>query len=339
MDNLKILVIRFSSIGDIVLTSPIVRCIKQQKPQTEIHFLTKQHYLPILQNNPYISKVFVLQDKESMFQLIKQLKEEDYDYIIDLQKNLRSQRIRLALRAKYQTFNKLNVKKWALVHFKKNLLPKVHIVDRYFEAVKKINVANDGQGLDYFLQEEDYIPSDALPISFKDGYIVVVVGAKHLTKQIPTDILIDICKKIEGEILLVGALEDRSKAIKIENAVGARVFNGCGNFSLNQTASLIDKSIGVITPDTGMMHIASARKKNIISLWGNTVTDFGMYPYFPKDSEKKSYIFEVKDLPCRPCSKLGYKKCPKKHFKCMKQQDVNKIVEIANKWVEEEREK
>lgn len=337
MDNLKILVIRFSSIGDIVLTSPIVRCLSKQKPNCEIHFLTKQKFLPILQNNPYITKVFVLQEKRNMYQIIKQLKEENYNLVIDLQKNLRSQRIRFALRKKYVTFNKLNIKKWAFVHFKKNVLPKVHIVDRYFEAVKKINVVNDGKGLDYFLQEEDYIPSDALPISFKDGYIVVVVGAKHNTKQIPTDVLIEICKKIEGEILLVGDLNDRVKAIKIENAIGARVFNGCGNFSLNQTASLIDNSLGVITPDTGMMHIAAARKKNIISLWGNTVTDFGMYPYLPEHTEAKSYIFEVKDLSCRPCSKLGYKKCPKKHFKCMKQQDINKIVEIANTFRKDEK--
>jgi ADP-heptose:LPS heptosyltransferase len=68
------------------------------------------------------------------------------------------------------------------------------------------------------------------------------------------------------------------------------------------------------------MHIAAALRKPIVSIWGNTIPEFGMYPYFPMNSAR-SVISEVKDLHCRPCSKLGFKKCPKQHFKCMMLQD------------------
>lgn len=333
--NLKILVIRFSSIGDIVLTSPIVRCLKKQIKNCEIHFLTKQQNAVILQNNPYISKVYTLQTSfHSKQEMINELRKENYVFVVDLQKNLRSFRIKLSLRKPNASFPKLNLKKWLLVHCKKNCLPNIHIVDRYFEAVKRLNVTNDGKGLDYFLQEEDYIPNDALPLSFQSGYIVIAVGSKHETKQIPFDIIIRLCQKIKGNIILVGDINDKPIANKIENAIGSRVFNACGAFTINQTAALIDNSLGIITPDTGAMHIAAARKKDIISVWGNTVKEFGMYPYLPQDMQDKYYIMEVENLPCRPCSKLGFKKCPKKHFNCMRLQDVDKIAEIANEWVD-----
>lgn len=333
----KILVIRFSSIGDIVLTTPVVRCIKKKYQNCEVHYLTKQQNVSILQNNPYINKIYALDGTASGFHsLIKKLRSEDYDFVVDLHKNLRSRRIIFNLRKPSASFSKLNFKKFLLVKFKKNLMPNIHIVDRYFEAVKSLQVENDGKGLDYFLIDEDYIPNDALPIAFQNGYICMAVGSKHETKQMPAELLIRICQKIKGQILLIGDLHDKTKANRVENAIGSRVFNGCGSFSINQTAALIKNSLGIITPDTGAMHIASALKKNVISVWGNTVTDFGMYPYLPKDMQDKSLICEVENLKCRPCSKLGFKRCPKKHFKCMLLQDVDKIADTANSWFEEE---
>ena len=330
----KILIIRFSSIGDIVLTTPVVRCVKNKYKDCQVHFLTKQENISVLENNPYIDKIHIYNKNMGIYTLIKDIKKENFDFVVDLHKNLRSKRILLALRKPYGTFNKLNLKKWWYVRTKHNVMPDIHIADRYFEAVKRMEVANDKQGLDFFLQEEDYISPDALPLSFQDGYIAIAVGAKHITKQIPTDIIIAICEKLEGNILLLGDINDKIKANKIENAVGARVFNGCGAYSLTQTAALIDTSQGIITADTGLMHIAAARKKNIISVWGNTVPEFGMYPYLPEDCTCENHIFEIKDLKCRPCSKLGYKKCPHIHFKCMKQQDTLKIAETANRWVQ-----
>ncbi len=337
----KFLIIRLSSIGDIVLTTPIVRCLKTKFPNSQVHYLTKQSNASILENNPYIDKIHTYNKDIGIHSLIKELRKEDFDFIVDLHKNLRSLRIYLALRKPRGTFNKLNLQKWFYVRTKKNVLPNIHIVDRYFSAVKSLNVENDGKGLDFFLQDEDYISRDALPLSFAEGYIAIAVGAKHITKQIPTDILIAICEKIEGNILLLGDINDKIKANKVENAIGSRVFNGCGAYSLPQTAALIDTSKGLITADTGLMHIGAALKKNIISIWGSTVPEFGMYPYFPQASKEndasnngyESHIFEVNNLRCRPCSKLGYKRCQRVHFKCMKQQDTLRIAQVANTWL------
>lgn len=328
MESYKILVIRFSSIGDIVLTTPIVRALKQQLKNVKIHYLTKKTNYSLLQNNKYIDKIHLLEETD----LLKKLRQNKFDYIVDLHNNIRTLKIKAMLGVKSKAFPKLNLKKFLLVNFKINKLPNIHIVDRYFEATSKLGVINDKKGLDFFLQEEDFVSPDALPLDFHNGYIAIVVGSKHFTKQMPLNLLTQICKGLDKPIILLGDKTDYEKAFKIEKEIGSKVFNGCGAYNINQSSALIKNSLGVITADTGLMHIASALDKNIICLWGNTVMDFGMYPYRAENSQAQTYNFEIKNLSCRPCSKLGYKQCPKKHFKCMNDQNVEEIVRIANNW-------
>ena len=163
----KILVIRFSSIGDIILTTPVVRCLKQQLPGTEIHFLTKKQYLPILEANPYIDKLYSIHEK--IDEVIPELKRENYDQIIDLHKNFRSKGVILKLHKPSTTFSKVNIEKWLMVNLKINLLPKVHIVDRCFQAVEKLGVKNDNQGLDYFIPSKDEVDLKILPTDASVG--------------------------------------------------------------------------------------------------------------------------------------------------------------------------
>ncbi len=324
----KILIIRFSSIGDIVLTTPIIRSLKKQIPGVELHYLVKKQYESTLSCNPYIDKIHTF--NHSIKEIISGLKKENFDFIADLQKNRRSMSVKIRLRRPSGTFNKLNKKKWLLTNFKVNLLPEVHIVDRYFQALSKINIKNDGQGLDYFIPESDKINiNEFLPEAFHKGYIALVTGSKQNTKKIPLEKIIEIGKSVKKPIMLLGGKEDRGNAKQACEALNDNTFNACGTISLNQSASLVEQADCVITTDTGLMHIAAAFRKKIISVWGNTVPHFGMYPYFPK-GEENFYIIEVAGLKCRPCSKLGYKKCPKKHFRCMMDIDVQKISQIAN---------
>jgi len=323
-NKVKILVVRFSSIGDIVLTTPIVRCLKAQlKGDVEIHYLTKKQYKSIIENNPNLTKVYTI-DK-STNEIIEQLKEEKYDYIVDLHKNLRSKRVIKTLKCLSFTFSKVNYEKWLLTNFKINKLPNIHIVDRYFEAVKALGVKNDGLGLDYFIPEEDEVNLTELPVTHQNGYIGFAIGAQHATKRLPQHKIIEICKKINQPIVLLGGKEDVDNANEIANQCGDLIFNACGKFNLNQSASLVQQSISIITHDTGLMHIAAALNVKTVSVWGNTVPDFGMYPYFPNNPEK-FIIVENKELKCRPCSKIGYDKCPKQHFKCMEDINVNEIL-------------
>lgn len=192
--NLKILILRFSSIGDIVLSSPAVRCLKKQVPGAEIHFATKALFKDIIEPNVYIDKKFYLQN--SLRALIKQLRAEKYDVIIDLHNNLRTLLVKLQLKAPSFSFNKLNFRKWLMVNLKWNVLPQKHIVDRYIETAKQLSVKNDGEGLDYFFTPGEKIDIAGLPLTHIHGFVAVAIGAKHYTKKLPAKSWLPFAKKL-----------------------------------------------------------------------------------------------------------------------------------------------
>ena len=328
----KFLIIRFSSIGDIVLTTPVVRCLRKQYPDAEIHFLTKYSFRGIVEHNPYIDKIHTLGDSFEL--MLHELAVEEYDYVIDLHHNLRTLRVKKHLKkAKAFSFNKLNVEKFILTNFKINTLPKMHIVDRTFECVKSLGVVDDGMGLDYFIPAIDEIKKDDIPTSHMHGYIGLVIGAALATKKFPLHKLKELCAAINHPIILLGGKEDYEDGKKIAEVDEIKIYNACGKFNLNESASLVKGAKLVITNDTGLMHIAAALQKPIISLWGNTVPSFGMYPYYGSRSNKQFDIVEINKLWCRPCSKIGFKKCPKGHFKCMEKIAVNDVVSLTTKYI------
>ncbi|MCX6303885.1 MAG: glycosyltransferase family 9 protein [Bacteroidetes bacterium] len=320
----KILVIRFSSIGDIVLTSAVVRCLKEQLRDAEIHFLTKAQHEPILKGNPYIDKIWLYD--HNFRELIPQLKSQGFNFIVDLHGNYRSAFVKSQLGTDSATFPKLNLQKWLTVHFKMSVLPDIHIVDRYFRAAAALGIKNDGRGLDYFIPPEDEVALASLPESLRQGFIAIVTGGKHNTKIFPPEKVAEVCKKLSRPVILLGGKEDQERGEQVVALAGLMVYNGCGLYNISQSASLIRQARSVMTNDTGLMHIAAAFKKPIVSVWGNTIPGFGMYPYLPDKFRTLSMISGVAGLSCRPCSKIGFSKCPKKHFNCMNLIETDPIV-------------
>jgi len=318
----KILVVRFSSIGDVVLTTPIVRCLKEQLPNATIHFITKKNFSSIIENNPNIDKIFTIQS--SINEVIDELKKEKYDWIIDLHKNVRTLALKQKLKAASKSFPKMNIEKWVLVKFKIDRMPKLHIVDRYFETVKHLGVVNDLKPCDFFINEESKVNIVAT-FSITEPFATIAIGAQFATKRLPFEKLVEIISELNVQIVLVGGPMDNELAEKIvTHFPNKNLKNACGGFTLQQSASIVQQAKVLLTNDTGLMHIASCFEVPIVSVWGNTVPALGMYPYFPQKPDLFS-IHEVKDLSCRPCSKIGFKECPKGHFKCMNFQDSNVI--------------
>lgn len=320
---MKILVIRFSSIGDIVLTSAVIRCLKQQLKDSEIHALTKPQFDSLFRENPWISQVHVL---GHFAETINRLRAEKFDYVVDLHHNLRSWRVRFALGVGGSSFPKLNINKYLLVRFKLNLMPDVHIVDRYFMAVRSLGVVNDGKGLDFFIPPADRLQLADLPAFLHKGYFAFVIGGNHFTKILPASKVIAVIKQLDLPVVLLGGKEDMQRAEEIEAAIGNHVWNSCGRLRLGQSAWMIEHARAVISNDTGLMHIAAAFRKPVVSVWGNTVPSLGMYPYIVSNPERVA-IVEIKNLGCRPCSKIGFPACPKGHFNCMEQIDPKAIAE------------
>ncbi len=323
MNTVKILVIRFSSIGDVVLTTPVVRCLKKQIPNATIHFITKKPFSSILENNPYIDKLITI--KASINEVISELKTEKYDWIIDLHKNVRTLSLKQKLKTPSRSFPKMNIEKWMLVKLKIDKMPKIHVVDRYFETVKHLGIKNDSLPCDFFLAKDSFV-NIAETFSISSRYIAIALGAQFATKRLPFKKLTEIISEINEPIILIGGTMDNELATEIISHFPLKnIKNACGGFSLQQSASVVQQSTVLLTNDTGMMHIASCFEIPTVSVWGNTVPSLGMFPYFPQNTTKFS-MHEVAGLSCRPCSKIGFKKCPKGHFNCMNLQNTLAIV-------------
>lgn len=323
---MKILVIRFSSIGDIVLTTPVMRVLKKQLNGAEVHFLIKKQFASIVESNPYIDKVHTFAG--NLPQLVEELKQERFDCIIDLHKNFRSYRIRWALGVKTLSYRKLSIQKFLLTKFGINRMPGRHITQRCLDALLPLGVVDDGLGLDYFIPEKDMVSAPQLPQAHQDGFVAIVIGASYYTKKLPVHQLQKLCREIKEPIILVGGKEDAVEGEQIASVDTVRIFNACGKFNLHASADLLRKSQIVISHDTGMQYIACALQKKVLAVWGGTSPKLDVEPYYgTQQKEALHQNFAVPNLSCQPCSNFGTKTCPKGHFKCMEQQDVKQIAE------------
>jgi ADP-heptose:LPS heptosyltransferase len=321
--GLKILVIRFSSMGDVIYTTPVVRCLKQQLPGAEIHFLTKTAFKYIYDNNPYVDKLHLL--KATLKETIRDIEAEKFDYIIDLHNNLRTSLIKWKTGIKSSTYNKQSIRKWLSLKLHLKLVPPTHLVERYMQTVKFLGVKNDDKPIDYYVKA-NYSLNKLLPQSHLQGYIVFIIGATHFTKRMPNAMIISICKQIALPVVLLGGNDVKANADEIETAVGQKIYNACGKTSLDESVYLVSQSRKVIGFDTGLTHIAEAFNVPIASIWGSTVPELlGVQPYQVSGAQ----VIGI-ELPCRPCSKFGLEKCPLGHFKCMNNIPENVVVKYAN---------
>lgn len=293
----------------------------KQQLGAEIHFLTKSRFKGVLEHNPYIDQIIAFEDLDHS---LESLKSNAYDHVVDLHNNLRSSKVCKTLGVQAFKLDKINIAKWMLVNIGLNRLPNKHIVDRKFDTIQSLSIEYDGKGLDYFFEED----TDLLKGFGKSKRrIGIVLGAAHFTKRIPLDLVRQITEVFDAEFFLLGgpAERDLGEQLVVEN----KVYNWCGKTSLQGSAQLMDACDLIISSDTGLMHIAAALDKRIITIWGSTVPAFGMYPFI-KNGGNQYISQQVEGLHCRPCSKIGYNQCPKGHFACMRNQEIEKIQESIN---------
>jgi len=334
---MRFLVIRFSAIGDIVLASPAIRCLRKQFSEAEIHFLTKKSFKAVTEANPYITRFHYYDN--NLTDTISQLRSLSFDYIIDLQNNGRSFRIKRALKVQAYTIDKLNIQKLLLTTFRLDFMPKRHITQRSLDVIRKLGADDDGLGLDYFIFPKDEISWDLLPETHRQGFIALVMGASYPTKKMPVYKLKELCAKLAYPVILLGGKEESTEGEEVAAVDPVKIVNACGKFSLNQSADLVRKSVLVISHDTGLQYVASAFGKPTLAIWGSTSPRLDVEPYYGSAFVNTGAlpVYEnilVPGLKCQPCSKYGNRRCPLGHFKCMKNQDIDLIVSKAHQRME-----
>lgn len=320
----KILIIRLSSLGDILLTTPLIRTIKKKYPQIIIDFLLKGEYSDLLKNNPHINEILPYSKASNNQPINQSSNHSNYDLIIDLQNNLRSRKITSKLQVPTVRFKKYSFRKFLLVKTKINLmknLPSIPI--RYAETI----------GLE--LDKEDLeIISDKQPDKNLVGLknlIGICPGAKHFTKRYPIEYHKQLCKLLlenDFNVVLFGGKIDKNICAEIADEI-PKVINLQNEDDILQTVSDMKLCDIIICNDSGLMHVASSLNKKLITIFGSTIKEFGFMPY----NCKNSIIIENQNLNCRPCSHIGRSSCPKSHFKCMrdiKPEDVFKVIISKN---------
>ncbi len=316
----NILVIRFSSIGDIVLCSPVVRHLKQNGHK--ITMITKSGFRALWKNNPYVDEL-ILADEISTDVLLN-LKKKQFDCIVDLHNNSKSNKIKKGLSIKSYTVKKSNVNKALLVWFKSKTFTSSHIVDRYLETISSLIDHKDSLGLDFF---ED-APSDKITGIIDQKYGVYVIGGQHKGKMMSVERMVELCKQVSVPLYLLGGPEDEVTGKRVEERGSDNVINLAGELSLMDSVNILKHSNFVISHDTGLMHIASAYKKNIISLWGATTPELGFPPYKPG----KASVILQKTHWLRPTSKLGKQRFSK-HINFIDRISIDVVLEeIARLW-------
>jgi lipopolysaccharide heptosyltransferase II len=330
MDSInKTLVIRFSSIGDIVLASPLLRLLRARFPKGQIDFVTRKEYAELVRFNQNLNRTYEF-DAGSGFEGLRKLKktirEERYDLLVDLHDSLRSKFLRSIRGPKRVVVDKRILERSMLVQFKKNVFKDVvSVVDRYIETLKEFGVKNDGKGLELHIPDEVLFrvsgQLSTLELSRFEKVIALCPGARHFTKRWPAERFARVgaafVQKLNAKVLLFGGVSDeplcKQIAWEINNEAGAdRASSLAGRLGLLETAAAMQFCDVVITNDSGLMHIATAMQRRIVAIFGSTVKEFGFFPYDPS-----AIVIERPGLACRPCSHIGRGDCPEHHFRCM----------------------
>jgi len=315
----RFLIIRLSSIGDILLTTPFVRALRKKFPDSQIDYLIKSEYVELIANNPHINNKYKFEANNGLGEILNwrfQIKSNDYDAIFDFHRNIRT-----LMMTKFNggtnsgKYNKRYFKRFMMVKFGINLYDKITPVsERYLEVGSNYNLVNDGLGLDLFTNTNSPLHQLVKPTS--QIKIVIAPGAGFQTKRWPSgyfaqlaDLLIN---KFDVQIILIGSNEDLSISEEIKAQMKGAVIDAIGTGSILDTTEIIKNSHALISNDSGLMHIAVSQKIPVLAIFGSTTEELGFFPY--SDQYK---VLEVHDLKCRPCSHIGRSKCPKKHFKCM----------------------
>ncbi|HPN36048.1 MAG TPA: glycosyltransferase family 9 protein [bacterium] len=338
-DPRKILVIRLSSIGDILLTSPLLRSLRRRFPQAQIDFCLKERYADLVKGHPYLRRRMILAAPYGWSELCRMrrlIRAEKYDLIVDVHRNLRSLFLR-DRRARIASYAKHYWKRWLLVHAGVNRYQEVvPVYRRYLAGLAPWGVQPDGQGLEFFLFEEDKAVARSRLAEFgldpSVRRIGFAVGAGHATKQWPAEQFIalaglfgeSLAGRTAPRIFLYGDDRDRTVAGRIATAIGSAAIDLSGALNLRETAAMIAAMDLMVTNDSGLMHLAVALGIKTVSIFGCTTRELGFFPDAPF-----SRVVENTGLACRPCTAMGRRRCPKGHFRCMTEVTPEQVAAAA----------
>lgn len=332
---LRILAIRFSSIGDILLTTPLLRAIRAKYPAAHLALLTKEPFVPLVSDNPRLNEVISYRRDQPLDELAGSLRERRFTHVLDLHGSLRSRALRFLVPAQWSGYRNHRVAREILIRYKKNVYPRdLPVPERYFDAARSLALAPDGDPPEFFLSNRAkdeagaWLLAAGLPA--KGGWIALAPGAAHNTKRWPLEYWRELAQRLSAAgnpIIAVGGPEDTSLGDEVAAAAGSLGVSAAGRFGLQGTGALLARCRALISGDTGVMHMATGVGTPVVALFGPTVRPFGFFPYSPK-----AVVLE-RDLDCRPCTAHGSERCPLGHHRCLRDISPTEVEDVLRRVV------
>jgi lipopolysaccharide heptosyltransferase II len=329
----NVLAVRFSSIGDVLLTTPLLRAIRRRHPSARLSVLTKHPYAPLLSHNPNVTRVLAVDSRRSLASLAGELRAGQYSHFLDLHDSVRTRALRLLVPGRWTTYPKHRLARTLLIHTKRNRYRDERpVAERYFAAARELDVAPDGKPADLFVAPEaerevsDWFAGARL--SPNHGIIALAPGAAHATKRWPVEHWRTLLAQLTSAgflAVIVGGPEDTEVAASVAEPTGPQVMNVAGRFGLQGTGALLRRSLALVSADTGVMHMATAVGTPVVALFGPTVRQFGFFPY-----SDRAEVVEL-GLGCRPCSSKGGPHCPLGHHRCLREITPGTVYQALNR--------
>ena len=311
---LRVLLVRFSSIGDIVLTTPLVRALKHRHEDAQLIYVTKRAMAPLVADNPHLSHVVALEPGESLPHLARRLRAFHPTHGLDLHGSLRSAALRLLVRCRWSGYAKRKVVRATLIATKLDLYRgRVPVAERYFEAARRLDVRPDGRPPEFFLgaAARDRVARWLAERGLADAPLAALApGAAHATKRWPIAHWQALAGRLRAagyRIVVLGGPDDRGAARQLAGLGDS----AAGEFTLQETGACLARAKVLISGDSGVMHMATGVGTPVVALFGPTVEAFGFFPY-----RGRATVLE-QDLSCRPCSAAGTARCPLGHHRCL----------------------
>jgi len=300
--------------------------------------MIKKQYTDLLRTNPHIHRLITVDTSggwQELRSIREQIKNRKYDLIVDIHKNFRSVYLKTGLPCKKVSYKKYALKRFLLVRFGWNLYREVlPVIQRYINSLSRFGIEYDLMGLEFHPDQQtqkdiDILLTDQGLLKNKPT-ICIAPGAGLATKRWPVEKFTTVAHKfiieLKTQIILLGDAQDQNLTREINEHLKGKALDLAGKLSIMETACVMNHADMVITNDTGLMHLATALNKKTVAIFGPTTRELGFFPTFPM-----SRVIENNDLKCRPCSHIGSKKCPKEHFKCMKNIDPEQVFNISKK--------
>lgn len=324
----SILILRLSAIGDVVLTTPLIRALRRRFPNARIDFVIKQAFAELVEHNPHLNRVHRVEPVtgfKGLMQLGMQLRRERYNLVLDLHRNFRTSILtKLCAAPRVARYRKHVIRRWLFVKFKAATMQYIPpIAQRYLQTAAFLNLQNDDAGTELFWSAAH--EAEATRVLLEAGWsesrplLCLAPGAGFFTKRWPVEYFTEIARRFhathgEYAIAILGGAQDRGPGKFIREKSGEKIFDLTGKCSLLASAAIIKRSKLVLANDSGLMHLAEAVNTPVLALFGSTTKELGFFP-----QRSTSRVLEHQNLDCRPCSHLGYHACPRGHFRCMKE--------------------